>query len=338
MAERFIDLSLDDRRDALEVAAQSTGRPPSLLEKDVWVVWALDVLFRADFRDALVFKGGTSLSKAYGIIDRFSEDVDLTYDIRRLIPELATDSEIPPSRNQADRWTDAVREALPRWLDQQVVPALAEAASALHGLHVERSDTNVFVHFRSDDNALGYVRPRVLLEFGARSTGEPTEVRTVTCDASQSLPGVAFPTAEVRAMRPTRTFWEKATAAHVYCVRGGFRGAERWSRHWYDIVALLDAGAAAAAVADRPLAEAVAAHKSMFFREAGVDYHSAVSGDLRIVPPAGPSLEALREDFARMVEAGMFVSAPPGFDELIERCRDVERLANHASEAQSQET
>lgn len=338
MAERFVDLSLDDRRDALEIAAQSTGRPPSLLEKDVWVVWALDVLFRTDFRDALVFKGGRSLSKAYGIIDRFSEDVDLTYDIRRLIPELATDSEIPPSRNQAGRWTDAVRDALPRWLDEQVVPALAEAASALHGLHVERSDTNVFVHYRSDDNALGYVRPRVLLEFGARSSGEPTEVRSVTCDAASPLPDLTFPTADVRAMRPTRTFWEKATAAHVYCVRGEFRGAERWSRHWYDLVALHGSGAAAAAVADRRLAEAVASHKSMFFRETGVDYHAAVSGDLRIVPPAGPSLDALREDYDRMAEAGMFVSAPPGFDTLIGRCRDVEQLANHASEAQSPET
>jgi hypothetical protein len=83
MAERYVDLSLHDQRDALEVAAQLIRRPAYLLEKDVWVVWTLDILFRAGFRDALVFKGGTSLSKAFGIIDRFSEDVDLTYDIRR---------------------------------------------------------------------------------------------------------------------------------------------------------------------------------------------------------------------------------------------------------------
>ena len=219
MPERFVDLSVDDRRDALEVAAQSTGRPAYLLEKDVWVVWSLEVLFRAEFRDVLVFKGGTSLSKAFGIIDRFSEDVDLTYDIRRLIPDLATDSEIPPSRSQADRWTAAVRDALPQWLDEHVVPTLGEAAASVPGLRVERTGTDVRLSYRDNRASDEYVQPRVLLEFGARSTGEPNEGRSIACDAASGLPDVVFPTADVRAMKPTRTFWEKATAAHAYYVQ-----------------------------------------------------------------------------------------------------------------------
>lgn len=81
MAESFFDLSAQDRADALEVAAGQAGRPAELLEKDIWVVWTLDVLFGTPFAEALTFKGGTSLSKVYGAIDRFSEDVDLTYDI-----------------------------------------------------------------------------------------------------------------------------------------------------------------------------------------------------------------------------------------------------------------
>ena len=118
MAEAFLTLSLDDRREALGVAADSLGRPPHLLEKDVWVVWALDTLFNSPAGDHLVFKGGTSLSKAYGIIQRFSEDVDLTYDIRAIAPDLVGDSQdaIPTSRGEERRWTRAARQRLKEWM------------------------------------------------------------------------------------------------------------------------------------------------------------------------------------------------------------------------------
>lgn len=88
MAEAFLSLSAKDRRDVLGVAAGRSGRPAHLLEKDVWVVWALQTIFGSELGTRLVFKGGTSLSKAYGIIHRFSEDVDLTYDIRAIAPDL----------------------------------------------------------------------------------------------------------------------------------------------------------------------------------------------------------------------------------------------------------
>ena len=107
MSEKFMRLSARDRSETLGVAASASGRPVHLLEKDVWVVWALETLFTSKFADKLVFKGGTSLSKAYKVIDRFSEDVDLTYDIRALIPNLVGDSEvaIPASRGEERRWT-----------------------------------------------------------------------------------------------------------------------------------------------------------------------------------------------------------------------------------------
>jgi predicted nucleotidyltransferase component of viral defense system len=88
MSDLFLKLPAGDRREALGVAAASSGRPLHLLDKDVWLVWILEVLFQAPFATHLVFKGGSSLSKAYQIISRFSEDVDLTYDIRALAPDL----------------------------------------------------------------------------------------------------------------------------------------------------------------------------------------------------------------------------------------------------------
>jgi predicted nucleotidyltransferase component of viral defense system len=91
VAELWFELSRADQAEALEVAAARSGRPAHLLEKDVWVVWTLGALYSSPFAQALTFKGGTSLSKVYGVIQRFSEDIDLTLDIRELVPDLLRD-------------------------------------------------------------------------------------------------------------------------------------------------------------------------------------------------------------------------------------------------------
>lgn len=88
MAESWFKLGRTDQGEALEVAASALGRPAHLLEKDIWVVWTLDAIYQSPLGEALTFKGGTSLSKAYKLIERFSEDIDLTYDIRALVPDL----------------------------------------------------------------------------------------------------------------------------------------------------------------------------------------------------------------------------------------------------------
>ena len=125
MAEAFLRLSQDDQREVLEIVREKTQRPTLLLEKDVWVVWTLGALFDSALATDLTFKGGTSLSKAYQVIDRFSEDLDLTCDIRKLIPDLmGGDSSLPSSRSQASKWTRAVRERLPAWIATNVRPVV----------------------------------------------------------------------------------------------------------------------------------------------------------------------------------------------------------------------
>ena len=113
MAEaRYQDLSADDRRDALQVAERGGNHKAHLLEKDVWIVATLGVLFDDPFAQHLTFKGGTSLSKVWRAIQRFSEDVDITYDIRAFAPDLvsgAGDEALPPTRSQEKRWTRAIR-------------------------------------------------------------------------------------------------------------------------------------------------------------------------------------------------------------------------------------
>ncbi|MCZ2108133.1 MAG: nucleotidyl transferase AbiEii/AbiGii toxin family protein [Dehalococcoidia bacterium] len=292
MPDAFFSLSRQDRADALGVVASQSGRPVHLLEKDVWVVWALETLYGAPFGSHLTFKGGTSLSKAYNAIERFSEDVDLTYDIRAIAPELAPPGTegLPQNASQEQKWTKTIRARLDAWIANTVVPALEKRISEL-GLSatVVADGPTVRVAYEALSTARA-APPRRALEFGARSTGEPSEPKDVVCDAAAYLPEVAFPTARPATMRPERTFWEKSTAIHVFCQGGKLRGDERVSRHWYNIAALDRVGYADKAIADRNLAPLVAHHKDIFFREkddhGAANYVDAASGGLTLARPA----------------------------------------------------
>ena len=335
MSSLFLQLAASERREALSVAAAASGRPLHLLDKDVWLVWALDVLFRAPFADHLVFKGGSSLSKGYGIIKRFSEDVDLTYDIRALAPDLVGPSAepLPPNRSQEKRWSKEIRTRLPLWISDHVMPALRNAlADQRLTAEVSGDGEKAFIEYDPLAKGSGYTQPAVMLEFGARSTGEPCEERSVHCDAAEHVTGVIFPTATPRVLRPERTFWEKATAVHVFCEQGEFRGGDRFARHWHDLSRLDQAGIAGAALSDQALALAVAKHKSIFFAEKNssgglIDYEAAVSGDLHLVP-TGRALERLSTDYAEMVEDGLLLGDAEPFEELLEHCDELQRRAN----------
>ena len=153
----------------------------------------------------------------------------------------------------------------------------------------------------------------------------------VVCDAASHLPDIGFPVAHPEVMLAERTFWEKATAVHVYCLQGRRRG-ERWSRHWHDLARLDDAGIVARAVADRELGLAVARHKAMFFRENDsngerIDYEAAISGSLRLVP-SGAAQEVLADDYASMLASGMLLDEDEPFSALMERCAVIEEKVN----------
>ena len=334
MAE-FFQLSTAERLDALNVAANTSGLLPHLLEKDIWVVWSLRHLFAGPYADHLVFKGGTSLSKAYRVIRRFSEDVDLTYDIRAIAGDLVGDADLPlpTSKSQEKKWTKEIRARLSDWVAAEIAPRLTHDLEQ-HGLPATvRSDgERVFIDYTPLTAGTGYVAPAVMLEFGARSTGEPSEPRAIRCDAAEHLQGVEFPLATPQVMRPERTFWEKATAIHVFCAQGEFRGGGRFARHWHDVTRLDAAGFADAAIADKALASAVAEHKSVFFAEkythgASIDYHAAVAGGLQLVPDDS-ALAKLAADYQHMVDDGLFLDDAEPFDALLECCRAIQQKAN----------
>ena len=342
MPEAFLKLSQKDQRDVLEIVREKTDRPTQLLEKDVWVVWTLGAIFDSTLAADLTFKGGTSLSKAYKVIDRFSEDIDLTYDIRKLIGDLiGRDGPLPANRSQASKWTKAVRERLPDWIKTSVRPIIEAAFTS------EKLDAKLEIGGAENDKLLlsypalnqgsGYISPIVQLEFGGRATGEPHQVIPVTCDMDGHVPNVSFPTASPLVMSVARTFWEKATAAHVYCAQGRIRG-ERYVRHWHDLAALGRSQYFASIIADRYVAASVARHKSFFFIEknsvgVNIDYERAVRGQLKLVPE-GDALAALAEDYNKMIADEVMLGNALTFEQLMRACSEVEIRTNTGAATQ----
>lgn len=311
MPKPFFQHSAREQRDALGFAAERLGRPAAILEKDVMVVWTLGALYASEHGDSLSFKGGTSLSKVYGLIDRFSEDIDITYDIRRFLTDFdISEDGIPASKSQATKWTKEVREKLPAWISDDLVPLL-DAQAKRDGVRLrfeQETKERLHIHYEPlHAQSSSYIRSAVMLEFGARSTGEPVASRGVLCDAAAVLGDIELPSATVRAMQVGRTFWEKATAAHVYCAQQNLKG-DRFSRHWHDIHYIKNSEHYEPSVSDRQLAGKVAVHKSFFFAERDkdrewVDYVGAVHGGIRMVPD-GEALDALRRDYGAMRDAG----------------------------------
>ncbi|MCY4153196.1 MAG: nucleotidyl transferase AbiEii/AbiGii toxin family protein [Aestuariivita sp.] len=197
---------------------------------------------------------------------------------------------------------------------------------------VSLNNDKIILEYEEVSRGAEYVLPEVLLEFGARSTGEPADRHKITCDISDSAKDLRLPIANPRVMRAERTFWEKATAIHVYCLRGAFRGGWRYARHWYDLDCLDHTNIAKKAISDRALASDVAKHKQHFFREKDkannvIDYQAAVSGALCLVP-SGQALDALADDYQQMFDAGLLGSANIGFETLMQRLSNLQDRIN----------
>ena len=340
MAEMlYQSLSAEARTNALEVAEHDGHQKAFLLEKDIWIVATLGILFDAPFAEHLTFKGGTSLSKAWQAIRRFSEDIDMTYDIRAFAPDLvsgAGDEALPPTRSQEKRWTKAIRARLAEWVRDQACPIVEDGLAGAGFVGQVRAEAErLYIGYEPLFKGARFMRPEVMVEFGARSTGEPHKILPVVCDAATYLPDLVLPEARPSTMLAERTFWEKATAIHVFCRQKRQRG-KHMSRHWHDLARLDEAGIAASALADRALALSVARHKSMFFSENDadgnrIDYEAAVSGNLHLVP-ADAAHAMLADDYAGMLAAGMLLNESEPFEALMERCAAIEARANMLTE------
>lgn len=314
--------------------AERLRRTEVVLEKDVWVCWVLQALFTMPGRLPMAFKGGTSLSKVYRAIDRFSEDVDITIDFRSL------DRSIDPfakeiSKTQVKRFAENLKKLVRQHIREVVVPHLevrlrGEVTSDRSRVEiVGDDDQSARLHYPSAlESGYGYVSNSVLIEFGGRNVTEPSEEHEVKPEIADELRDLAFPQAIVTVLSAKRTFWEKATLIHVACNQG-YRPSrvDRYSRHWYDLDRLSRVELGKQALSDRDLLADVVRQKKAFFIERDANYDACLTRGLRLVPDPA-SAEALRKDYDAMIDAGMFLGDPPPFDEILKRLGELERRIN----------
>lgn len=317
-----------DRRDLFREAAARRGAiTPEVVEKDFWVCWTLKRLFSLDPPPArLIFKGGTSLSKVYGVIERFSEDIDLSFHRQDLGFAHDTKAFSKLGKNKRYELIKSLKLTCRTLIREDLLPQLRSEFERLLGPQ-ESPDRPWGVRLADDDadhqtinfsyppaivDAGGaprnpYLRPYVRIELGARSDHWPDETRPIRPYAADEFPD-AFesPESTVRTLSAERTFWEKATILHAaYHLPPEKNPQERHSRHYYDLARLFQSPIGEKALARLDLLEAVVEHKNLFFTEKKAHYESAVPGTFHIVPSA-ERLAAIEADYQAMREHMIF--------------------------------
>jgi hypothetical protein len=331
----FLTLPAEEQALYVQEAAARRGVSTVVLEKDFWVCWLLGVLFESPFADALVFKGGTSLSKVFGVIDRFSEDIDLSVSPEFLgLPALEPEA----SRNRANKWMTAAEAACGDAVRARIMPALEAAVSPSLGErqggwfeYLDDPTTHspvVLFHYPSaQPKGFEYLRRSVKLEFGSLTDQQPAGRHAVRPWVAEIVPA-AFPDwrCEVVALEVERSFWEKATILHAEYHRPADKPTpDRFSRHYADTAALGRHPVARAALAQADLRDRVASWKGRFFGSSWARYDLAKPGSFRLVPPP-ERMPPLRDDYRAMRD--MYLSEPPTFDDILARLAEVERAIN----------
>lgn len=322
--DQFANDAPEQRDEAFQETAARLGLSKAIVEKDFWVCWSLDKLFALPaFGEQMIFKGGTSLSKAYDVIHRFSEDVDLSLDRTMLGFDQDRDPENPglsgkKQKQLLQELQDAAETTVSGPLLEEIRASFARHLQQDFTLTVDPHDaqTLLFAYPALQGPPTSYVQPIVRFEFGARGVHLPAEKVRISSYLHQAFPDLmARGEVEVKVLGVERTFWEKATILHMLHHQDPAKPlSDRMSRHYYDMAQLIRHDAKARALGDLGLLTQVAHHKSVFFKAAWANYDQAQPGTLRLMPGDG-LINALRRDYVGMRE--MIIGAAPSFDDIL---------------------
>jgi hypothetical protein len=332
LASAFLALAPERRSLAFAQTAARMSASSVMIEKDFWACWLLGLLFSdPEIAPHLVFKGGTSLSKVYGVIDRFSEDIDLSMSPAFLGANEAAVA-ATESRSRRDlafatmqrQCAEKTRTVLIPHLEQAIVQHMGKCGTGASWLRYEDDPVahSPVVHFAyptSEGKGLEYLRREVKLELGSLTDQQPIGKHAVRAWVVDDFPG-AFPDWDFRvtALELPRTFWEKATIVHAEHHRPADQATpDRYSRHYSDMERLLRHPDAAMMLANDALCARVVEWKARNFARRWARYDLAKPGTFRMLPSGG-RIDAIARDYAQM--RAMFIAPPPEFDTILARC------------------
>ena len=330
------------RRTVVEEASARLGVLPVIVEKDYWVTWLLGRIFQsADLAAQVVFKGGTTLSKVFGVIDRFSEDIDLSVFPKVLgFADSTLDDE--PSRSKRAKHFKKLQASCADFVTGPFQARLEETFRDILG---GRSGKRSWLTFQEDARThspvllfeypsslppeRGYIDPTVKLEFGSLTDQQPTGTHPVKPMLADVIPAFKDEVEGVVALEVERTFWEKATILHSEYHRPSERPIpDRFARHYSDFAALLRHPARDLAIKRLDLLGQVVAFKERFFGSGWSNYDTARPGSLKLAPPRRREAE-LERDYAKMEP--MFLKSPPPWEDVLKTLMEAQRELNAAS-------
>ena len=340
--ESFLSLPEQGKRDVFEAAASRLDTLPSYVEKDFWVCLVLDALYNRlpDGHPRLLFKGGTSLSKAFGLIERFSEDIDLVVHRGGLGFEGERDPTVASNLSNRKRAAlfKELRAACSGYIRGDLQIALTRRIDEVaEGCRVGPDEDDVdqqtlFIEYPTlfPSGDVAYVTPRVRIEAGARSALDPSLSCTITPYVADELPDWSFDVGDIRVIAPERTYWEKLLILHgVHC---GYRDTQRLpadkdriSRHYYDVAMITATETSRSALSNIDLLDAARNHNLVAFRQAWKRFEEAVPGSMRLVPQA-ELRTVIERDYGAM--QGMILGDVPDFGWVIEQLRRAEAAIN----------
>lgn len=331
----WINLTDEQKLQVLEQVENSIGLPAFVVEKDWWVCIILKAVFRSKYSDSIIFKGGTSLSKAYNLIDRFSEDIDLIIDRHLLgFDQLASKSQIKKLRRASGGFIiNEFREELINQLNQLGIDE--KLYEIRYNEHIDdTSDPNTLeIYYQSvvpTDNA--YIQQRVLLEMGARSLTEPFETKSVISFLDHHYKDLDFtePSLDVQVVIPTRTFIEKVLLLHEEFSKPADKiRADRLTRHLYDLDKIMSAEFGEMAIADHELFDTIVQHRKTVTPLRGMDYSNHRKGKLKILP-LDTIIEKWGADY-RIMQEHMIIGESLNWEQLLDRIKEIEERFNKSS-------
>ena len=335
---RWIDASEQGRRFLVNAVSTKKNIYPESVEKDWWVTEVLKALFCMSCADYLLFKGGTSLSKGWNLINRFSEDIDIALNRAYYKDVRGFDFAECRNNNQVKNLRKANRDYILGEFVDELDSILS--ASGITGYQIEKVETHntregaqpidhdkdpscIMVHYPTlFGGGAGYLRPAVKVEISSLSMREPFENKHISSLINDKFPDLDSETfADINTVSPARTFLEKAFLLNEEMQRD-FPRTRRMSRHLYDLEHLMDSEYGKAALADFGLYESIVKHREKFYHVGGVDYSTDMPDKIRIVPE-GELLEKFRADYSSMKESMIFGDKLE-FDHIIERLKELQ--------------
>ncbi len=328
---KFAKMNNEDRDFVFNNVAIKKGIHKALVEKDFWVCLVLDYLFtKSKFKRNITFKGGTSLSKGFNIIERFSEDIDIILDWG-LLGVRGDDPLAERSNTQQDKYNKTLNEKAQAFIKNELLPDIKNGLSDILGLdadvRIDEKDDQVLNFYYPKMYQVGALLQFIRLEIGPLAAWTPSLTVKITPYIAEEMPDIFEQKGtQVLTVSPERTFWEKATILHREANRPLEKSMPaRYSRHYYDIYRFTETEYVKKALENKALLEKVVTFKKKFYRDSWADYDACLCGNFKLVPPDS-RIHELRKDYIAMRE--MLYGVVPDFDNVIWALRELEQEIN----------